>query len=158
MQDTNAESTTPPNGSNTRRWLTAGVGVLAVVLGGIGVVVPGLPTTIFLILASWCFTRSCPWLEQRLLRNRFFAPYMRYLDGEAAMSWRGKALSIALMWLFVSLSSLTMLRADRGLAWLAACIVLLGVIGTVFIIRWRPRRVAEPVPQPAVETPEGPSA
>jgi len=42
-----------------RRWLLAGAGVVAVGLGGLGVFVPGLPTTIFLIIASYCFARSC---------------------------------------------------------------------------------------------------
>ncbi len=117
--------------------------MLAVIIGGIGIIVPGLPTTILLIVASACFTRSCPWLEDRLIRNRFFRPYVRMLDGEEGMTWRGKALSIILMWLAVSLSCWPMLNADRGLEWLAACIALLAVIGTVCIIRWKPRRTTE---------------
>jgi hypothetical protein len=56
--------------------LLAAAGLLCVGLGALGAVLPGLPTTIFLILASYCFTRSCPWLEERLLRTRLFAPYM----------------------------------------------------------------------------------
>ncbi len=139
MDETSAESTIRPNGSSARRWVLAGAGVVAVILGGIGVVVPGLPTTIFLIIASACFTRSCPWLGERLIRNRFFGPYVRYLDGEEAMSWRGKAVSIGLMWLCVSLSSWTMLHADRGMGWLVVCLGLLAATGTICIIRWRPR-------------------
>ncbi len=143
MDETSAESTIRPNGSSARRWVLAGAGVVAVILGGIGVVVPGLPTTIFLIIASACFTRSCPWLGERLIRNRFFGPYVRYLDGEAVMSWRAKAVSIALMWLFVTLSSLAMLRVDRGLEWLVICLGLLAAIGTFCIIRWGGRRMQE---------------
>jgi uncharacterized membrane protein YbaN (DUF454 family) len=138
----------------------AGAGVSAVILGAIGAVLPGLPTAIFLIIASWCFTRSCPWLERLLIRNRFFAPYVRYLDGEAAMSRRGKAVAIALMWLSVGLSSLAMLRADRGLEWLVVCLGLLAAIGTVWIIHWRPRRAARPladaVPQSGPWDPRSP--
>ncbi len=148
MDETSAESTIRPNGSSARRWVLAGAGVVAVILGGIGVVVPGLPTTIFLIIASACFTRSCPWLTQRLIRNRFFGPYVRCIDGEEAMSPRAKAVSIGLMWLFVTLSSLAMLRADRDLEWLVVCLGLLAAIGTICIIRWRPRPSA-PAPQSA---------
>ena len=60
--------------SPLRRGLLAAAGVLAVALGGIGAFVPGLPTTIFLIVASYCFARSCPWLEARLLRCRSSRP------------------------------------------------------------------------------------
>lgn len=139
MPETTADSTSRPAGGNARRWLLAGAGVLSVIVGGIGVVVPGLPTTPFLLLASWCFTRSCPWLETRLIRNRFFGSYLRYLDGEVPMTRRAKAITIGIMWLFVSLSSLTILQADRSLTWLVICLALLALIGTIFIIRRRPR-------------------
>lgn len=40
------------------------LGVLCFVLGGIGAVVPGLPTTVFLLVGSFFLTRNCPWLEE----------------------------------------------------------------------------------------------
>lgn len=49
------------------RWLWAGLGLACVALGGIGVVVPGLPTTIFFIAAAACFTRSSQRLESWVL-------------------------------------------------------------------------------------------
>lgn len=64
-----------------RRWTIAGIGILATTLAIIGAILPGIPTTIFVIVAAWCFTRSCPMLEQKLLRNRLFAPSMQIIDG-----------------------------------------------------------------------------
>ena len=131
-----------------RRWLLAAAGVLAVVLGGIGVFVPGLPTTIFLIVASYCFARSCPWLEERLLRVPLFAPYMRFIDEDRPMSTRARVVSITAMWTSVLLS-LAVLRASGRLSTaLAAAILGVALIGTVAVLRFRrDRRPAAVVPE-----------
>ena len=99
--------------------------MLAVVLGGIGVFVPGLPTTIFLIVASYCFARSCPWLEERLLRVPLFAPYMRFIDERRPMSTRARVVSITATWTSVLLS-LAWLRASGRLS-TALAVTIIGV-------------------------------
>lgn len=58
------------------------LGLAAVLLGAIGVVVPLLPTTPFLILAAYCFARSHPEWEARLLSHRSFGP--------AILAWRDR--------------------------------------------------------------------
>lgn len=128
--------------SALRRWLLAAAGVLAVALGAIGAFVPGLPTTIFLIIASYCFARSCPWLEERLLRVPLFAPYMRFIDEGHPMSTRARVISTTAMWASV-LFSLAVLRASGRLSTaLAVTIVGVAGIGTVAVLRFRraPRR------------------
>ena len=120
-----------------RRWLLATIGVVAVALGAIGVFVPGLPTTIFLIIASYCFARSCPWLEERLLRVKLFAPYMAFVHGERPMSARARVVSMTAMWSSVLLS-LALLRASGRLSTvLAGVIVAVAVIGSVAILHYR---------------------
>ncbi len=116
-----------------RRWLLTAAGVVCVALAAVGAVLPGLPTTIFLILASYCFARSCPWLEERLLRNRLFAPYMAWIDGRERMPRRAKAGAIATMWLAV-ISSLALLHFSSRLpVWLASVIVVAALAGTFAI-------------------------
>lgn len=46
--------------------------VLCLVLGLIGVVVPGMPTTVFILLAAWAAARSSPRLHAWLLGHRIF--------------------------------------------------------------------------------------
>ena len=91
-------------GRSVRRWLYALLGVLCVGVGFVGVFVPGLPTTVFLIVASYLFTRSCPWLEDKLVRAPVFRPYLRYLDGDRAMPLRARVATIAMIWVAVSAS------------------------------------------------------
>ncbi len=117
------------------RWLLAAVGVLLVGIGGIGVVVPGLPTTIFLIGASWCFARSCPWLEERLIRVPLFKPFLGSLDGQSQMPRRAVATTLALMWLAITISVLVISLGEGARPALAAVIVALGLVGTFFVVR-----------------------
>lgn len=88
-----------------RRWLLMSLGVLCVGLAALGVILPGLPTTVFLMAASYLFTKSCPWLEERLIRNRFFAPFLKYLDNPGVMPMRARVVSLAAMWIGVSCST-----------------------------------------------------
>jgi len=123
-----------------RRLLLAGAGILSVALGAAGIVVPGLPTTIFLIVASYCFTRSCPWLEERLLRRPLFARYMRAIDGGVPMPRRARVAALLALWASVgiSLATLTLTRTLPG--WLALIIVAAAATGTAAILRTgRPR-------------------
>lgn len=117
-----------------RRWAFAGIGLASVGMGWLGVFVPGLPTTIFLIIASYCFTRSCPWLEDRLLRIPLFAPYMKVLDEGRGMSRKAATSALVSMWSCVSLSCAILYAAGRLRPWVAAVIVLSAIAGTGMIL------------------------
>jgi hypothetical protein len=120
-----------------RRVVLAAIGVLAAALGAVGVFVPGLPTTIFLIVASYCFARSIPRLEQRLLRSPLFAPYMRFIDEGRPMSARARIVSTTAMWTSVLLSLAWLRVSGRLSAMLAGVLVGVALVGTVAILRFR---------------------
>ncbi|MFP1133308.1 YbaN family protein [Asticcacaulis sp. W401b] len=69
------------------------LGLFFVALGLIGVVVPLMPTTIFLILAAWCFARSSPKLEAWLLNHPKFGPVLRAWRKEGAIPRKGKIMA-----------------------------------------------------------------
>ncbi|WP_449253643.1 YbaN family protein [Brevundimonas naejangsanensis] len=103
-----AEVTTMPGRWRPMRagWLA--LGLMFVGLGFIGAFVPLMPTTIFLILAAACFTRSSPRLEAWLLNHPRFGPTLRAWRAEGAVPRRAKiaaclgmAVGFGLFWLVV---------------------------------------------------------
>lgn len=73
------------------------LGFLFVGLGYVGVIVPGMPTTIFMILAVWAFKKSSPRFESWLLNHRIFGPTLRDWDEHKAITLRTKYIAIATM-------------------------------------------------------------
>ena len=87
------------------RWVFVVLGLSCVGVGGVGVFVPGLPTTVFLILASYFFTRSCPPLDRWMRSARLFKPYARYLDRRTPMPTHAVVLTISIIWIAIAFSS-----------------------------------------------------
>ncbi len=77
-------------------------GVTALLLGAIGVVLPLLPTTPFVILAAFCFSRSSERLHRWLLNQRLFGPMIRDWEAYGVIPLRIKCLSTTLMLALIS--------------------------------------------------------
>ena len=117
--------------TRVRRALFAALGLLSVALALVGVFVPGLPTTVFVIAASYLFARSSPALDAWLERHRWFGPSLRRFRETRGMPAKSKVFALISMWAGVSVS----LRAlsDVGLA-AQMPVLLLAVIGTATIL------------------------
>ncbi|MDD3765058.1 MAG: YbaN family protein [Nevskiales bacterium] len=79
------------------RWLLVATGVLALLLGAAGVVLPLLPTTPFVLLAAACFARSSDRFHARLLNSRLFGPLLTEWETHRSIPRRTKLWAIALM-------------------------------------------------------------
>lgn len=73
-----------------RRPLFLAAGIASVVLGAVGAVLPIMPTVPFLILAAFCFARSNPQLEARLLDHPHWGPPIRDWRERGAISRKAK--------------------------------------------------------------------
>lgn len=76
-------------------WIT--LGLLSVMLGTAGVVLPLLPTTPFMLLAAACFAKSSPWLHDWLLKHRQFGPAIRDWRDHRAISPKAKRMALTAM-------------------------------------------------------------
>jgi len=72
-----------------------GAGAIAVGLGGVGIVVPGLPTTVFFIIAAWCFSHSSARLERWVLDLPKIGPMVRRYRAGEGMPLKAKVWAIA---------------------------------------------------------------
>jgi uncharacterized membrane protein YbaN (DUF454 family) len=87
-----------------KRRILIGAGTLSTGLGIIGIFVPILPTTPFLLLAAACYMRSSERFYQWLVNNRIFGAYVRnYIEGKG-MPVKIKMFTILLLWLTIALT------------------------------------------------------
>jgi len=87
-----------------KRRLLIAAGTLSTALGFIGVFIPILPTTPFLLLAAACYMRSSERFYRWLINNRIFGSYIRnYIEGRG-MPLKIKIFTILLLWLTIGVS------------------------------------------------------
>ena len=97
------------------------MGLALVGIGFLGVLLPGLPTTIFMILALFCFKKGSARLENWLLRNKVFGPTLRDWEKNHAIKRRTKVVAVTTMWVFAGASIFIIGNVWVKLAIAAAC-------------------------------------
>jgi uncharacterized membrane protein YbaN (DUF454 family) len=80
------------------RVLFGAFGLLCVGVGFIGIITPGLPGFVFLLIALWAFRHSSERLEQWLLSNRFVGASLRDWEENGTMRLQTKVLALVLIW------------------------------------------------------------
>ncbi len=108
-------------------YLASGLGFVAI--GGVGVVVPGLPTTVFFIMAAWCFSRSSHRLETWVLNLPGIGAMVRDYRGGLGMPRRAKVAAISCMVIAVGLSAGLVI----GNLAVRLLVVILGIIGVWYV-------------------------
>lgn len=116
-----------------RRWAWFALGWVAVAVGFIGVLVPGVPTTGPFVLAAACFARSSPRFEGWVLSLPTIGRLVRDHRDGLGMPRRAKVLAIAMMLTACGLSAVSL---GSGSPPLAAVVVLAGLFGTWYV-GWR---------------------
>jgi uncharacterized membrane protein YbaN (DUF454 family) len=117
------------------RVILASLGVVCIALGVVGVFVPGLPTTEFVLAASCLFARSSPRLQHWLESNRWFGPTLRRFRETRGMPRRTKMLALASMWFGISVSVYALASVGVGAQVAVAMLGLMGTGTILFVVR-----------------------
>ncbi|MEZ5465619.1 MAG: YbaN family protein [Lysobacteraceae bacterium] len=120
------------------RWLWILIAWVALALGALGVVLPGLPTTPFVLLAAYAAARGSRSLQDWLHAHRLFGPMIRDWERHGAVSRRAKCFALITMLLCAVLMALT---APRW--WMVP--LGTGIMAMVGIWLWRRPEPPEPV-------------
>ena len=121
------------NENKSIRLLWVLLGSLSVGMGIIGIFVPGWPTTIFLIIASYFYIRSSEKLHNWLINNKILGIYLKNYYSGKGMPLKAKIFSILMMWSFGLLSIFLWIPSNLMIVKITVFILL--VIGTIFILR-----------------------
>ena len=94
------------NKARIHKWFLITVGIISVGLGLLGVFIPVLPTTPFLLLAAGCFMRSSQRLYDWLIHHKWFGEYIRNYREYRAIPLRAKVVTLVLLWSVIGIAAL----------------------------------------------------
>ncbi len=132
------------------RYALISIGWLSVVLGVLGIFLPVLPTTPFLLLAAACFVRSSPRFYQWLVEHPKLGKYIiYYLEGKG-IPRRAKWMAIAMIWLTITLSALLVVP----IVWVKVLMFAIAISVSIYILRqptWEPEQDTTTLPSQLYE-------
>ena len=114
--------------SSVSKYFLIIAGGLSLVLGVIGIVVPLLPTTPFILLSAACFAKSSPKFHQWLLQHAWFGPLIKNYRNGQGIPQKLKIRIIIFIWITLSISMLV-----TGRLWICLMLAALGLGLTVYL-------------------------
>lgn len=113
------------------------IGSLSLLIGSLGIILPVLPTTPFLLLSLACFMRSSNKLYTFILNNKYLAPYVKdYMNGNGIPK-KAKIRAILLIWITIGFSTIFIINKT------ILRLMLLSIASIVSIYIWT-RQTASP--------------
>lgn len=103
------------------------LGTIALLIGVIGVFVPGLPTTPFLLLTAGLYMKSSEKLYQKLISNKYLGPYIVDFYANKGMTRKTKLHAIGTMWVMITLSCVFFIQSIS----IILIVISVGLIGTM---------------------------
>jgi len=112
------------------RLVLSGAGFLCIGLGILGLFLPLLPTTPFLLLAAACFARSSERFHQQLINHRTFGPLILHYQRDRSIPARARWSAVVLLWVMLASSLLWV-----PLFWVQLLLVGIGLAVTFYLFQ-----------------------
>ena len=105
------------------------MGTISLTLGVIGIVVPGLPTTVFLLFTAACYARSSDKLYNWLLDHKLFGKLIKDYNVHKAMPLKSKIVALVMMWTAILTSCIFFIQNE----YVIILVFVAGIAGTIAI-------------------------
>ena len=115
------------------------VGTVSLLLGLMGIVLPVLPTTPFLLLTAYCYLRSAPNWHKRLLASKHLGPYIKNFQENKCIPVRIKVYAISMLWLTIGTSAIFFVH----LWWVRVLLVVIAIGVTWHILSYPSNRLTD---------------
>ena len=110
-------------------------GFISLILGIIGLVIPILPTTPFLLLASAAFAKSSERFNNWLLNNKILGAYIKnYREGKG-LPLKIKSITLSLLWITIIISIIFLMH----LFWVQFVLICIAIVVSIHIILIKPK-------------------
>jgi uncharacterized membrane protein YbaN (DUF454 family) len=110
------------------------LGTISLCIGALGVFIPGLPTTPFLLLTAALYVRSSDRLYQTLITNKYLGSYILKFRSENGMKKGLKLYSVIIMWFMIIISCTFFITSVS----IKLFVSVLGIIGTIVMLLYIP--------------------
>lgn len=105
-------------------------GMISLLLGIIGIFLPLLPTTPFLLLAAACFSKGSDWFYRKLIENKWLGEYIKNYREGRGIPKRTKMIAILLLWVTILYSAIIMI----DIQWVKILLVFIAIAVTIHIL------------------------
>jgi len=118
------------------RYVKIFAGCICLFLGIIGIVVPLLPTTPFLLLSSYLFFKSSPRLQHYLLNHKYVGTYIKNYQITKAIPLKLKIFTISFLWITILISVIIF----SDLLWLCILLISIAIAVTIHLLSFKTLR------------------
>ena len=112
------------------KFLLIVAGTFFLIIGIIGIFIPLLPTTPFLVLAAACYAKSSERFYNWLIKNKWFGSYIKnYRDGKG-ISLKHKLYTVSLLWVTISFSAFIIINT----LWVRVILIIIAFVVTIHVL------------------------
>jgi uncharacterized protein len=111
------------------KYLLSAAGFICIGLAAVGIIFPVWPTTPFLLLAAYLFSKSSPRMHEYLMNNRHFGPTLRNYYEHRGIKSSTRIFAILLMWAVLVAAIILFIPFD----WAKVSVIIIGIMVSIYL-------------------------